>query len=98
MSEALALPTNSAPVPANSAMVNFLMSSSSFVQSLPSASSLAAPFRSPRTYGSDVPALATTSSARSDLEGGTALPRQSYFPRPLKPNGGMEHEGTFVNH
>jgi hypothetical protein len=31
MSEAFALPTNSAPTPANSAIVSFLMSSSSFV-------------------------------------------------------------------
>src|SRR6476646_646455 len=56
MSEALALPTNSAPAPANSAMVIFRMSSSSFVQYLPSASSRVALFRSPRIERSDHPA------------------------------------------
>src|SRR5258705_7894666 len=68
MSEALALPTNSAPAPANSAMFSFRMSSSSFVQCLPSASSRVAPFRSPRIQGSDDPASTPAGSDRSGLE------------------------------
>src|SRR5258705_3126589 len=49
-------------------MVSFRMSSSSFVQCLPSASSRAAPFRSPQIQGSDDPASTPAGSERSGLE------------------------------